>query len=535
MKQRTTPRTTKNLLSLAGAALLAGCIAGSARAADDQIARGQYLTTMGDCIGCHQGEGYAPYSGGRYMDMPFGKIYVPNITPDKRTGIGSWTDAQFIRLMRHGIAADGTYIYPAMPYPWYNTMTTEDLLAIKAYLFSLKPVNSPSKPEEIWFPFTIRPAIALWDAFFVPDKVFKPIASQSALVNRGDYIVNGPEHCGACHNNRNFLGNIPAALSVEGAPITMWYAPNLRPDNLTGIGRYSIDDLVKFFKYGHSEAMGPVAGPMGEVVDYSTSQLNDFDLHAISAYLKSLKPVASYQARTAAYRPDRYAAGQAVYLEHCASCHQLSGDGIKDKIPALDGNGMVRALGPQSVIRVVIGGHPARGPYALMPGVGAAMSDREVVDVTNFIRQSWSNHAPANASLVLTSLIRKDTSTLQKRSTAEWLPGAGAAGAQADHRRPVQRRRRPVEQHGCGQHAPERQCHHRESEGGRPDTRQRHHRQRVGRRLLPDRRERYQSPGRPEELAAHPFRRPRLCATDHRRQRLIVRERRVSCISGCSW
>ena len=413
MTQRTTPRIIENLLLLAGAALLAGCIAGSARAADDQVARGEYLTTMGDCIGCHQGEGYAPYSGGRYMDMPFGKIYVPNITPDKKTGIGSWTDAQFIRLMRHGIAADGTHIYPAMPYPWYNTMTTKDLLAIKAYLFSLKPVNAPSKPEEIWFPFTIRPAIALWDAFFVPDKVFKPIASQSALVNRGAYIVNGPEHCGACHNNRNFLGNIPAALSVEGAPITMWYAPNLRPDNLTGIGRYSIDDLVKFFKYGHSEAMGPVAGPMGEVVDYSTSKLNDFDLHAISAYLKSLKPVASYQARTAAYRPDRYAAGQAVYLEHCASCHQLNGDGIKDKIPALDANGMVRALGPQSVIRVIIGGHPARGPYAVMPGVGAAMSDREVVDVTNYIRQSWSNHAPANASLVLSSLIRADTSTLQ--------------------------------------------------------------------------------------------------------------------------
>ena len=414
MTRRSARRPISRLRLAAGAALLAGGMSAAARAAsDDQVARGKYLTTMGDCIGCHQGTGYPAYAGGRYMDMPFGKIYVPNITPDKKNGIGDYTDAKFIRLMRHGISAKGRYIYPAMPYPWYTTMPTEDLLAIKAYLFSLKPIDAPRKPNKIWFPFTIRPAIALWDALFVPDRRFKPDPTKSALINRGSYIVNGPEHCGECHNHRNFLGNTSLALFVQGGAITMWYAPNLTPDKLTGIGNYSVDDLTQFFKNGHSDAMGPVAGPMGETIDYSTSKLNDYDLKAISTYLLSLKPVSSYAARTAAYRPQRYAAGETAYLAHCASCHQLDGNGVKNRIPALNRNGMVRALGSQDVIRVVIGGHPARDPYMMMPGVGAAMSDQEVIDVTNYVRQSWDNHAPANANSIIVGLIRKDTKTLQ--------------------------------------------------------------------------------------------------------------------------
>ncbi len=406
-------RTISRLRLAAGAALLAGGLSMTARAADDQITRGAYLTTMGDCVGCHAGTGYPLFAGGRYMDMPFGKISTPNITPDKQTGIGNYTDAQFIRLMRHGVSSTGEWIYPAMPYPWYNTMPDSDLLAIKAYLFSLKPVHAPRLPNKIWFPFNIRPAIAIWDAFFVPGRRFKPDPTKSALWNRGDYIVNGPEHCGECHNTRNFLGNTAAALNVQGGSITMWYAPSLRPDKLTGIGSYSVDDLVKFFKGGWSEAMGPVAGPMGETIDYSTSQLSNDDLKAIATYITSLKPIASYAARTADYRQVRYAAGQADYLEHCASCHQLDGNGIKDRIPALNRNGMVRAFGPQDVIRVVIGGHPARGPYMMMPGVGAAMTNEQVADVSNYIRQSWDNHAPSNASTLLVGLIRRDTHTLQ--------------------------------------------------------------------------------------------------------------------------
>ncbi len=402
------------LSSLLAVTILAGAlgIATSNARADDRIARGKYLTDMGDCAGCHVAPGGGYMAGGQYMNMPFGDISTPNITADDDTGIGKWTDAQYLNLMRHGVMPNGQRIYPAMPYPWYNTVSDDDLLAIKAYLFSLPKVHAERQPNKIWFPFTLRPAIALWDAVFVPGEQFRPDPKQSEQINRGAYIVGGLEHCGTCHNNRNLLGNTDAALKLQGGVITMWYAPNLRPDKMSGIGDFSDDDVVQYLKTGHSEQMGTVAGPMSETVEYSLSKLTDPDLHAIVAYLKSLPPTPSYAARTAAYRPVRYAAGQAVYLDHCASCHQISGAGIKDKIPALDGNGMVRGGGPQDVVRVVLGGLEAHGQYAVMPGVGSNMSDAEITDVTNYVRQSWSNQAPANATPYLVATLRRDTATL---------------------------------------------------------------------------------------------------------------------------
>ncbi len=414
-----------SLFGLAALALLA-CLPARAVAQDqpsaDLIAKGKYLTDMGDCVACHAAPGYPKFAGGQYMQMPFGEISTPNITPDKETGIGNYTDDQFIRLMQRGIEPDGTRIYPAMPYPWYATVPKSDLLAIKAYLFSLKPVHAPRLENKIWFPFTIRPAIALWDAFFVPTKEFTPDPSKSAELNRGAYIVGGLEHCGTCHNGRNFLGNTAIAGEVEGAPITRWYAPNLRPDNLTGIGRYSVDDLVSFFKYGHSKSMGTVAGPMSETIDESTAYLTDSDLHAISVYIKSLPVVQAYTPVDSRYRQDAMAAGRQAYLSHCASCHQDNGQGVSERVPALDGNGMVLAGGPQDVIRIVLGGLQARGPYGLMPGVGAAMSDKEIVSATNYVRQAWSNRAPANATNLLVSLLREDTHTILNGSRPNGCP-----------------------------------------------------------------------------------------------------------------
>ncbi len=382
------------------------------QASADVLARGKYLTDMGDCIGCHVANGGRPYAGGQYMGMPFGAISVPNITPDVDTGIGRYTDANFLRLMHHGVSRTGMWIYPAMPYPWYATVPDADTLAIKAYLFSLQPVYAPRLPNKIWFPFTIRPAIALWDALFVPGETHKDSPKLTAEQNRGSYIVNGLEHCGECHNNRNFLGNTKVALEVEGGPITMWYAPNLRSSKVDGLGNFSDDDIVQYLHEGHNQAMGTVAGPMTEVVDYSTKYLTNSDLHAIVAYLRTLPVVSSYTPRAGFPNNAAMISGQHVYLSHCAMCHQVNGRGIASKIPALDGNGMVTALGPQSAVRVILGGLEARGPWAMMPGVGSAMSDQQISDVTNYIRQAWGNHAPANTTSFLVSNLRVDTNTL---------------------------------------------------------------------------------------------------------------------------
>ena len=375
------------------------------------LARGKYLTDMGDCVGCHKAEGGIPYAGGQYMGMPFGALSVPNITPDVDTGIGNWSDADFLKLMHHGITKGGQYIYPAMPYIWYATVSDEDTLAIKAYLFSLKPVYAPRPPSKIWFPFNLRPVLALYDAAFVPTEKFKPDPHLTAEQNHGAWIVNGLEHCGECHNNRNFLGNGALAAKVEGGPITLWYALNLHNNKVDGIGKWSDDEVAQWLHDGASEHMGTVAGPMAETIEYSLSKMSPADLHAMVAYLRTYPAEPGYTER-AGIPPGTRAAGQTVYLAHCAMCHQVDGRGITNKIPALDGNGMVRAYGPQSATRVILGGLEAHGSYAMMPGVGTAMTDQEISDVTNYIRQAWSNRAPANSTRFLVYYLRGDTKTL---------------------------------------------------------------------------------------------------------------------------
>jgi mono/diheme cytochrome c family protein len=253
--------------------LAAGFAATPARAdaPSDLIAKGKYLATMGDCQACHTASGGTPFAGGLEMDTPFGKISTPNITPDKATGIGDYTDQQFIRVFHAGIRRDGAYLYPVMPFPWYAKVTDDDVLAIKAYLFSLPPVTAPRKPLQISFPFNIRTGLGVWDAAFLHEGVFKPDPSKSDEVNRGAYIVEGLEHCGECHDSRNMLGAGAVAKPLQGGEIDHWFAPNITSDVRTGIGRYSDDQLVSFLKTGTAPGVGTVVGPMAQTVHDSLS------------------------------------------------------------------------------------------------------------------------------------------------------------------------------------------------------------------------------------------------------------------------
>ena len=188
----------------------------------------------------------------------------------------------------------GEYLYPAMPYPWYTKVTRDDVLAIKAYLFSLKPVHSPPLPNKMAFPFNIRAGLLAWNQAFFHEGTFQPDPAKSAEVNRGAYLVQGLGHCGECHNGRGTLGNGSIAQPLQGGPIQDWYAPNLTSDVHEGIGKYSDDQLVSYLKTGQAQGMGAAAGPMAETIHDSLSKLSDADLHAIAAYLKSTKPEASY-------------------------------------------------------------------------------------------------------------------------------------------------------------------------------------------------------------------------------------------------
>ena len=406
-----------------GAALLAG--SGQVAMADansDLIAKGKYLTAAGDCEACHTAKDGQPFAGGRSIPTPFGPMYSPNITPDKETGIGAWSDKDFYNALGEGIAKNGDHLYPVMPYPWYTRVTQDDMAAIKAYLFSLQPVHAPKKPNDLSFPFNIRAGMIGWNALFFHPGVFKPDPSKSAEINRGAYLVEGLGHCGDCHTPKNIAQAPASGEQFAGEPIQGWYAPNITSDVREGIGGWSEDDVVTYLKTGAAKGKGVVLGPMAETVHKSLGKLTDADLHAIAAYLKSTPAKTEYVAAVGSDYTSAHAPGASIYLSNCAFCHQTDGKGNGVMVPPLAGNGAVAAQGPENVIRAVLGGLPANGSYGPMPAIGASMTNEQVADVANYVRQTWGNGAPATATPGKVADLRKESLTVMANDASHGCP-----------------------------------------------------------------------------------------------------------------
>ncbi len=406
-----------NVCAVAGAAILAAsAIAVASRAADtpataDQtlVARGAYLARAGDCVACHTTPGAEPFAGGEAIRTPFGPLYPPNITPDPSHGIGAWTDDEFYRAMHEGIGRHGEYLYPAFPYQWFTKVTREDVLAIRAFLNTVPPSSAPSKHNRLMFPFNIRAGLGPWNALYFHPGTFKPDPTKPDAWNRGAYLVEGLDHCGDCHTPKGIAMEPIRSETFSGGEIKDWYAPNITSDPVRGIGGWSADDLVTYLKTGSAPGKGVAVGPMAQVVHDSLSYLSDGDLHAIAAYLKASPPISSYQPQRPSEETGSQPAGAEVYLDRCASCHQVDGKGLPGEVPALDGNGLVQAKGPEDVIRVILGGRLATGTFAAMPAVGADMSDHEIAAVTDYVRTAWSNAAPVIDKTGLVGQIRART------------------------------------------------------------------------------------------------------------------------------
>jgi mono/diheme cytochrome c family protein len=379
---------------------------------DTKVKRGEYLARAGDCISCHTAPGGKPFAGGLYMSTPFGDIPTPNITPDKATGIGAWSDAEFYRAMHEGIGRSNEYLYPVFPFPWFTKVSRDDVLAIKAYLFSLPPERAPRSQPKLEFPFNIRESLMAWRTAFLKPGNFVPEPRHSEAVNRGAYLVEGLGHCGECHNRDNIFGASDWSGRLRGGQIEGWYAPNITAGGRDGISAWSEAELVAFLKTGVAPGKELALGPMRETIDASLRYLTDDDLHAIALYLKSAtgQPMPAPAAESAATPAP--SAGARTYLSSCAYCHLPDGRGIAGIIPPLVGNGAVNAQGPQNAIRVVLGGLEAAHGLGPMPAVGATMSDRDVADVVNYVRSAWNNDAPANAEEGMVADLRTRTRTL---------------------------------------------------------------------------------------------------------------------------
>ena len=236
-------------------------------ASADDLTKGKYLTEAADCAACHTAPGGKPYAGGFPFKLPFGTIYTPNITPDTETGIGSWTDAQFLRAMHEGIAEDGSRLYPAFPYASYTLLTDADVLLIKGYLGSLSPVRQENLPNTFVFPFNQRWLMAIWSAFFNSNERFQPIPERSPEWNRGAYLVEAAAHCGECHTPRNLMQAMDQRRKFAGGVAEGWNAYNITGDQQSGVGAWTDEALADYLATGHAAVTGrrrvPWARPSG--------------------------------------------------------------------------------------------------------------------------------------------------------------------------------------------------------------------------------------------------------------------------------
>ncbi len=365
-----------------------------------QIERGRYLAVVGDCTSCHTVPGSGqPFAGGRPIETPFGVVVGANITPDLETGIGAWSDEQFVRALREGKGHNGQPLYPAMPYPYYTKLTESDALAIRAYLNTVKPVRNAVVSNKLPFPFDVREGMTAWNALYFKKGEFRPDPAKSAEWNRGAYLVEGLGHCGACHTPKSALGGDESARALQGYALQGWFAPNITGDNERGVGGWSVADIVAYLKKGHNPTSASTE-IMAEEITLSSSHMTDADLTAIATYLKDFPGQTSPPAAALSASDPKMVAGGAIYADECSACHGLDGKGVPYLFPSLAGSPNVRSTDPTSLVRILIegarsvatAGEPT-GPG--MPSFAWKLSDDQAAAVLTYIRNAWGASAPS--------------------------------------------------------------------------------------------------------------------------------------------
>jgi mono/diheme cytochrome c family protein len=370
-----------------------------AEATAEDIARGKALTEAGDCASCHTADPARPFAGGKRIDTPFGGIYAPNLTPDRETGLGAWSDDDFYRALRFGIARDGSRYYPAFPYPNFSKLTRQDIFAIRAHLTTLAPVRSEPRAPELRFPFNYRFVMRGWNWLFFKPGILMPDQAKSAEWNRGRYLVEGVAHCGACHTPKNMFGaeRRGRAQKFTGGLVQGMFAPRLDGAARGGLKSWSVDDITEYLQSGRN-TKSHAGQLMSEVVVNSTSKMSDADVRAIAVYLKAL-PAGVPEPPVTPPSPAQMAEGRKLYNGACIACHEEDGSGAPRIYPPLPGNANLQSADATSTLRVILDGAetvttPRAPNKGSMPGYAAKMTDQEIADVTNYIRNAWGNEAP---------------------------------------------------------------------------------------------------------------------------------------------
>ncbi len=364
------------------------------------VARGAYLVRAADCVSCHTVPGGAPFAGGREFDLgSMGKLYSPNITPDQQTGIGGWSDDDFRAALYLGIGKGGVHLYPAFPYASFTLLSDADVLAIKAYLFSLPPVHSTPPQDAMRFPYNQRFLMAYWSWLFDSNRRFAPDSTKSPEWNQGKYLVEALGHCGECHTSRNLLQAVEHSKAYGGAITQQWKAYDITPDKATGIGSWTDDALVSYLSTGFAKDHGPASGPMAEAISNSLRYLPLSDIHAIVTYLRSLDPLPSVvpvqDATSSATTDANLEYGHKVYVRECANCHRPDGTGTQSEYEALHGGETVADPQAINLTQAVLYGSTldtADGHF-FMPRFGTGLRDTDLAAVINYASQQLGGHS----------------------------------------------------------------------------------------------------------------------------------------------
>jgi mono/diheme cytochrome c family protein len=379
-------------------AIIWGDARAQSAAETETIARGKALVEAGDCASCHTADPAKPFAGGKRIDTPFGAIYSPNLTPDRDTGIGSWSEQDFRRALREGVAPNGSRYYPAFPYPYFTKMTRDDILAIHAYLATLTPVHNTAPPPALRFPLNYRVLMRGWDWLFFKPGILVPDQQKSTEWNRGRYLVEGPGHCGACHTPKNVFGADRKSRAFGGGLVGEQFAPRLDAAERSGLKSWSADDIAQYLQSGRN-GRSHAGGLMAEVVLNSTSLMSDADVHAIAVYLKDL-PAGEREPNVLPPPEAQMSAGEKVYRGACVACHELDGSSAPGIYPPLPGNANLQSAIAASTLRIILDGArtittPRAPNPGSMPAYADKLTDEQIADVATYIRNSWGNSASA--------------------------------------------------------------------------------------------------------------------------------------------
>lgn len=399
-------------------------------AADWKPAKGQgeYVMYASDCMACHTADGGKPFAGGRAIASPMGQIWTTNITPDKETGIGNWTLDQFRAALYDGIRADGAHLYPAMPYENYRKLTEEDVRALYDYfMHDVQPVKNKVQQTELGFPFNLRFGIRAWNWLTLTHEAGFTPAGKNEVQERGQYLVEGPAHCAACHSPRtSFMAQDGVSAGdknfLTGGVVDGWNAPSLRGPQ-SAPQKWSVEEMAAYLATGRN-AHSTANGEMGLAVEQSFQHLTDADTLAIAAFLKGIDGAAvevpqSFAAKAPTVLPaaPADAAGEAtakmlteaspdmpvgarLYLDNCAACHFVTGKGAPGIFPELADNDLVTGSEVKPLVSIILHGaevpSTAKRPMRLvMQGYADRLTDQEVADLASFVRSAWGNKAGA--------------------------------------------------------------------------------------------------------------------------------------------